>query len=748
MVWHSLGLHPAFVTAVRSGLDAFVQLQRLRFSAYSDALGSHTTTHGLSCLAVSTSSDTATFPQTLCGWSDLFLSRLKAVGEEVVLGESVEVVWELVSVILGILEGGGGDDDCLVNTPYVEWYRTCFVQPAAVEKICGTLRSLSSESKEALTDIAGTCMVAIQRAFLAGLFSVSANLISAYMSFLRTSDTDAFSAEEERALSEVVRFLLRSPEEGMTHDEWSENANTLVFDCKRVLQGNGATGAFAQAAQQLKSLCLDLVLMANGDAALILQTCYLLELDVTDYVAAVCVVCGTPMTLRQLHHLFRTTLESWEGATRGPWYVSVLERLFGCCCVADVVGVMQLVVEMVRSNKHIQLSGRPSDSSDVVLSPRSSIDTTGDDEGISDVDYHSMCPNAVTMNNGTHLGGDSDNAAYTIESRRFALLFMAAHVADICAPPLGAPADQISVTFVRNELIAGYISLFRGHPLLWRAAATYVVYSPLADPTALYRIVTGQAADAVRDRYTSLSLYTFIHTSWEENSAFQVALRRLLHDKYPSSDSVNKWIRSLDFYRRKAVEVLNGEIINERMACGDVASAVWLAVETQQCKSVQVRVEGVLRSPEALRSTEVYCIGQAVSNSFISVDGCLNLRMLHVLRTCAALSEYRKACATLEHSTMKPTGDALEAECQQRVLRAADKVLHRISLLRIHPTSVLSIVEQTIGVALRVPRERRSKCLLPLLTNALEQLFTAESVNSREYAGCAASIREKLMGLL
>lgn len=752
MRYTASGLPPSFITAVRSGFDAFVHLQRHRFASYVELPDGQP--REMKALWGEQTSAAAT-PETLCQWSDLFFLRLKAVSDEVPFDLTVGVVWELVSIVLGVLEGCG-DDGLVVNGLYVDWYRSRFVHPEGVEQILNELSSSTPGKEGVLMEIVGPCMVAMQRCFLAGLFPISAQLLSTFMEYLRTFSLDIFSAEEESALADVIHLLLHPPASGVVHAAWADTANRLLVDCKRILgNANRKGGVAMQVAQQLKSLCLDLLLMVSGDAALVLHMCCLLNLDVVDYVAAVCVVCGPPMTLQQMHHLFRTAWDSWEGTVKGPWYVAVVEQLLGCRCVADVVGVMQFVRDAVRRNEHIQsvpatgrLKGQDGDSN-FVSSPVSSIASLGEDVGDGSEDVSGVYGEdvSITDSGDDHLLGDAVELPMGGKSLRgFSLLFMAAHVADICAPPMGAPVDQISVTFTRNELIRDYVELFRWHPLLWRTAATYTVYSPFMNPAELYRTVIGQTSNAVRDRYTSLSLQTFIQTSWEDNSPFQVALRRLLHDKYPASATVSRWISAVDFYRHKAVDVLNRKLIREKMTCGDTASAVWLALESQQSKSVQVHFEEILRTPNALLSDEVQRVGQALSSSFISVDASQNLRMLNVLCACAALFEYRKACASAQRGG--GSSASLPVGVVQHLLRAADRVLQCAASVRMHPEVILSVLDRAASIAINLPRSLRPRTLLPRLSSALELMFAAHSGNLASYNVKAAPIREKLMRLL
>ncbi|RNC50031.1 hypothetical protein TcCL_NonESM00358 [Trypanosoma cruzi] len=747
---------PTLVAAVRSGFDAFVQLQRVRLGKCTDELPRSLAEGFGSCEPVATPApitntaataavctvngshnhhndkSTTAFPQTLCGWSDLLLSRLKAINDVSVVDPTAEVVWELVSVVIAILENGG-DDGVIASGPYLEWYRSRFVSMDAIYGLRSTLNAvppratLSSAAEEDLFEgLLGPYMISIQRAFLAGLFPVAAELISSLVDYLRSCEIDPFDAEDESALADVIRLFLETPRNSTEHREWTSTANLLIVDCKRVFTRAGdESNLIVQAAQQLKSLCLDLLLMVSGDAALILDTCHLLELDVMDYVAAVCAVCKPYIALRQLHHLYQSALDTWGGSVKGPWYVGVVERLLASRCMADVVCAMELVGRAVRCKEY--LPKPPSEDSNVVSSPPAN--SVEEEDDVSGVEITSEAPADPKL------------------LRRFALLFMAAHLADICAPPLGAPVEQIEVTFVRNELVEDFVALFRHHPLLWRTAAMYVVYSPLMNPAILYRIVTERAGNAVSDRYTFLACHTFIYSSWEETSAFQVALRRLLREKYPLSETLDKWIASVDYYRRKAIEVLHEKIINERWACGETAPAVWLAVECQQSKSLQIRFERILRSPGALESVEVYVVGQAVNNNFISVDTSSNLRMLNVLRVCAAVSEYRRAIGSLQG--LDGQKDPVRSpDTIHWVLRAAEKALCCTASFRMHPSTVLALVEQTVDVALRLPEEQRPRKFIPLLSHALELVLAYHSEKRSQHAAHASAIREKIMRLL
>ncbi|KAH9601641.1 hypothetical protein LSM04_005467 [Trypanosoma melophagium] len=205
-------LPPALVTAVRSGFDAFVQLQRVRFANSTGefiqpaVVGAVSRWGASAVVDVSTNntntintinnnnSATTVFPSTLCEWSDLVLSRLKAMRESVVLDPTAEVVWELVSTVIAILETGG-DEGVNASVPYLEWYRSRFVNVDAIYQVRDTLTAVypkentltSAEEADPIEGIVGPYMISIQRAFLAGLFPVAAELISSLVDYLRSS---------------------------------------------------------------------------------------------------------------------------------------------------------------------------------------------------------------------------------------------------------------------------------------------------------------------------------------------------------------------------------------------------------------------------------------------------------------------------------------------------------------------------------------------------------------------------------
>ncbi|ORC92286.1 uncharacterized protein TM35_000045000 [Trypanosoma theileri] len=829
-------LPPALVTAVRSGFDAFVQLQRVRFGnstgesvqpavegavarwgatavvGVANAPANHTNNMNNNSNINNTKNNTnnnafTMFPSTLCEWSDLVLSRLKAMKESVVLDPTAEVVWELVSTVIAILETGGAEG-VNASAPYLEWYRSRFVNVDSIYQVRDTLSAVYSkdsltqaEETDLFEGVVGPYMISIQRAFLAGLFPVAAELISSLVDYLRSCAVVPFDAEEEGILTDVIRLLLEPPTNSVEHREWMSTANGLIIDAKRILtESRDDSNMIMQVARQLKSLCLDLLLMMSGDAALILDVCHLLELDVMDYIAAICAVCEPYMNLHQLHHLYKSALDSWKGTVCGPWYVGVIESLLGSRSVVDIVTAMHLVGQAVRCNAYMSGWKNHDDNDDnnnnnVVSSPtnphivgdlndtyntyddNTSNDTNeGNLNDSSNSSYNSRSGSSSSSNssssssdnnNNNNMNGKSTSVCSSTEEteghstlyRRFALLFMAAHVADICAPPLGAAVTHMSITFHRNELVEDFVALFSRHPLLWRTAAMYVMYSPFMNPAILSHIVRRRAATAVKDRYTCLALHTFIHSTWDENSPFQLALRQILRDKYPLSQTVDKWITAVDFYRRKTVEALNADIIKERLLCANTAPAMWLALECQQSKSLQLHFEKILRSPLALQSEEVYRVGQAVNNSFISVDASANLRMLHVLRLCAALCEYRRSLELLQqydennknknnNNNNNNNVEVSDIQLLQVTLRAAEKALLYVVDFRMHPVAVLTLVEQTAAVAHRLSHSQRPYTLLPLLIHALELAMTSNPTEQSEQRVRAAGIREKIMKLL
>lgn len=69
---------------------------------------------------------------------------------------------------------------------------------------------------------------------------------------------------------------------------------------------------------------------------------------------------------------------------------------------------------------------------------------------------------------------------------------MAAHVADVCAPPfLASGADALSALHMRNQLVVQYAEYIGHHSYLWDTAATYVAFSPLCDPQSMVALLEG-----------------------------------------------------------------------------------------------------------------------------------------------------------------------------------------------------------------------------------------------------------------
>lgn len=662
-------------------------------------------------------------------WCEAYRQAVALLGDRL-----VNSTWGLVSHILQIIEANGSLT-MNASAAVVSWYRNFMLDIQYIENRRRELQTLDLGrcADEEVIDIGAFYIELIEGSFFTGQLDTAAGLLDELLASLRQGAARVLTAEVEDCLADVRRLLVASFHDADSFAHWRSDANEQIYAAKRIL-GEAVSTETAQerVADSLRALCLNILLVASGDARLVYDRCLQSELPFVEYLTAICAVIHPYAFLGQLRDALSMSLGDWTFDGNAAWIIHFLRALFAAHNLEDVVNALQTLADGAK--QHFPWSP------ETMYAPGSEVEEEYRDIG-------DLTP---------PLNGDNPSA------KRFGLACLAAHVADICAPAITAPSTTISLTFTRNNLVADYIHLFGEHPRTWKIAATYAAYSPFMNPKELYQLTTYAAELAAYDNAAYQSLNEFLRLRWDAGSAHQMTLRRLLRDRLEEHPTLQQWIDILDYERRQAVMDCHRFIISTRFNHGDVASAVWLAVETNVTKPVQFVLRSALRSAGALEDTAIYQVGEAVHHSFIALDTCSTVDLVQSLYTCAALFAYRQALAAVHVATSQKGGPspAVETLVQTQV-RCVDRIEQALSRIdacdfAFHPDVIFTLVEHGLDLVMAVrgmlQRHGSASCehlgssVLPLLARA----FSLASIQgSRRTLPCemvkrANAIREKM----
>lgn len=611
-------------------------------------------------------------------WSELYRLCLSPLGDDV-----VGSLWGLVTMVMRIhLEGGAFTVSA--GGAMRAWYRTFRLDEPYIEEKRQELAALRlGQCSEAEVEQVGVFFLdVIERCFFAGAFEAAAAMMETLTAALRVgAPFNPFSDDVETCIANVRRLLVASYTDGPTFEAWRQDANDQVYDAKRILKEGGRAAHSADAcvrvAASFCNLCLGILLAISGDMLLVRKRCQEAGLDLLDYLTAVCAISIPFKTLHELHEVLTTSAPLWADSDKeSPWLHSIVLKLFATETLGDMVAAMETVGDVAEA--------------DFPWAPEETVAAACEDGNESNEDDELVLVDEVV-------------ASECPSVRRFALAFMAAHVADICAPAVTAPSHAIDLTFARNRCISGYTHLFSRDEMLWQAAATYVAYSPLINPAVVYNIFTFAARDAAVERTTYLCLCAHYRTMLSPRSEHQRLLRRLLKERLGDHPTLTQWLEVFDYYCHKAYTDAHQYIIATCFNHGDVAMAAWLAVEMQLPSPMQFELRRLLSSSVALEDECVYRIGEAVHNSFLAVDACPTPELAHSLCVCAAVSEYRRA-ATAFFSCLRDPSTAVSAVLRSGMwcLQCVEKVLTRMDqcYFAFHPVCVFALVEHGADILL------------------------------------------------
>ncbi|CAD2216900.1 hypothetical protein AGDE_09145 [Angomonas deanei] len=252
--------------------------------------------------------------------------------------------------------------------------------------------------------------------------------------------------------------------------------------------------------------------------------------------------------------------------------------------------------------------------------------------------------NSLIPYNGNEASGTAPLTAGEQCTRRLLLSSLAAHLADIAAPPCVADvASYLSYTFTRNHVIKDYFHLFSGVPRGWKVAGLYAAYSPLLNPVEVYNVMTYAGRAALTEKSVYHALMGLLRTAWSKESPHQRFIFRRLMQLYPSDPAVSQYFDMLEHYYRKSFDDIHRYLITECFTRGDVTRAVCLAVENGLTDEIVWELRVRLIAAGALEDVLLAQVGKAVEHGFVALDGCASLELLCSLKLCAALSNYVQA---------------------------------------------------------------------------------------------------------
>jgi hypothetical protein len=781
------------VRAVRNASKSFMALQASRYASANTSGASNDDNHdyrsneeaAASPLIMHTKTpipqqdnyqcDVSRIPPSV--WSELYCRAV--VGE--LPDTPSKCLWSFVSTVLKVLEHSGTADEVNASAAIVEWSDRCTTNLSDVDALLIDLRRTDPlhHDKAVWETIGLSVLDRVDDAFLTGHFEVAATLIDALLTFLRRGRSALLSAEVETALADVKRLLATAFHDVDSHNDlWLRGANALLQEHRILLMEQLTGGANDGESRSTMDLlvgelckrCLEMLLIITDDAVLLAKRCHDSHRSAVDFLVAVCAIMEPYASLPNLASIYAHYVGGWlsdhcadnvaidDGEADGTgieerglhqrWYYECIQAVLEAESVLDVVGAMEKVAKIVAeafphtaarhgSDRHHDVMGEACGSINDSYNEDSTADGDNEDEddAVSD-----------TVNLSEIMIAGADGATALTEStqaRRFVVACMTAHIADVCAPAvIAASAEEIHLTFTRNNLLSAYTELFAFHSRTWRVAGLYACYSPLINPRFLMDVVEGVAPLAAAEESTYLSLLAFFHTSWWTHSDHQIAVRATLETILPGNPTVDKWWAAMDFCYAEAYRKVHRYIIATLFHEEQWARAARLAVETGLTDALHSHLRRILTSADALTSVELYAIGCAVHRGFIGVDSCQPVELARYMCAAASVAAYRQAATTAKAALDRVPHAQVGSGAVESVVRATANCLQAIeaALQRmneceamVHPVVTFTLVEHGAELLMTLRRLMRDpvtgdtttsmnvpSCMLPLLMEAYQ----------------------------
>lgn len=677
-------LPDAFVRAIQATSKPFLQIQSTRYAPSTADASSSGADVALMSLVMRTKTASPSVappdPRRLLPseWSEVY----RTAASDALADTQAMQLWSLVSTVLRIVEQGA-PDRINASAALVEWHHTSNRGLDDVEELIQLLLQGDprQETEIVVEGFGSDVLGRVEGAFLTGHFNAAAALMDALLQYVRRGESALLTAEVETALANVRRLLTVGFHDPASHAQWAAAANDALRDSRIVLnlvQGRrrhhrqrrlsggsgssndddaddnsssgGSDDVIDGVVEDICAEALDLLLLMAKDAKTLRERCVDSGRTATDFLVAACAVMQPYASLGDVSGIFEDYIGHWKHQEEQKWYNDCVLSILSATSPADVVEAMATVAAVISD---------VFPSLDEASAPRRSISSRasdGDDEDDDDSVGDTLSVGELKAAATTQM----PSAGHT---RRFALLCMAAHVADLCAPPVvAATAGEIELTFTRNALVTAYVNVFACYPRTWRIAGLYACYSPLSNPALLRDIVTAQAPAAAADAAVYDRLHAFLRTTWCTSSEHQLAVRSKVAAVLPEHATVSQWWTAMDYYYTETYRDVHRSIVQLLLRHGEGVRALWLALRSQQTASVESALRRYVTGSDALASAPLYAIGAAVLNGFLAVDSCPSAELARYLCAAAAMASYRQAATA---------GDAAIASLAPQLSRAS-----------------------------------------------------------------------------
>ena len=390
---------------------------------------------------------------------------------------------------------------------------------------------------------------------------------------------DAVTPEEDACIRDVIGLIAHVFRTPAEFARWRSDAKGLLLDARAILTQTADPDEEAPSTL-VKLQMLDLLMFAAGDREHLAGSIENMGRDAVAYVAAFAAVIEPFASLADLYAAFADF-----NATAGPdaqrWYTPVVQLALQCSTLSDVVAAAACCAEC-------------------------------------------------------HPPGSSD---YEV----FAVSLMAAHIADLCSPPFAAAGEAAKIVARRNALVGSYVKVIGQQPELWRAAALYLVHSPMCDPTFLSDHLKHWSGC---QRPGPAQTLGFLREFASPTSRLQQRLRGACQVRLPegSHQALARLLANFDHVMRHAETDIVSRWARAQEAAGNLAQAIVLYGQRGDSKLLCAAVSSALRSWSAKDgATASWCrgilgVGSAFNSGLILTDG-LSANAFGLLRVCGGISD-------------------------------------------------------------------------------------------------------------
>lgn len=555
----------SIITAARTGWDGFIRIQQQRLSP----------------------SSAPHQQQRRCVASHQYYERLSNAMGASFSGTDADPLWGMVTGVLTIVERGPQSRTCdpTAASMYMGWYHSHFAPRAEAERELYELRQASpAEMLSRASHVADTVL----RTFLSGHTSVAAHMFLEVLQTMRAVAGGLLTSEVESCFGDIVRlmgadFTKRSVAAATVgKDEflqWRAEASSLTERARYQIP-QSCPPPESDAVGRWLQLAMSILVMMDGDVPTMLMAAGDLMLGAHGFTATLCTLLNPFATLDELQHLMESAAHQVKRSSREPWYIAkVVPGLLGCTQVTDVI------------------------------------------KGLADMID-------VAVGAGVVGGRNLISSPSALQASEFELCYLAAHVADLCMPSvLPSPADA-ELLFLRNDLVSRYVTCIQCHPATWSIAVGYLAASPLINPQTLRQLTEAYIAplctvsESALFQWEASVLPTLLDASQVSMTAALRAAMRSALPHSPEGTTLSKWLGAWDASVQRCIFIVEEVAINSMWRRGQFVKATEFAVRHSHCGFVQSELQHSVSSRDALQSTQLLHIGQAVRNGTLSLSEC------------------------------------------------------------------------------------------------------------------------------